>query len=91
MAAGQHGWLDSSYPGEQMHMAAQSLDYAKLFAKDLPAGTQPWGGFPLYNFIGGHNNPNETRGRQILTVCTQLSHNTLKQWLTRLNRPKTRL
>ena len=40
-------------------MAAPSLDYAKLFAKDLPAGTQPWGGFPPYNFIGGHNNPDE--------------------------------
>ena len=40
-------------------MAAPSLDYAKLFAKDLPAGTQPWGGFPLYNFVGGHNNPDE--------------------------------
>ena len=40
-------------------MAAPSLDYAKLFAKDLPTGTQPWGGFPPYNFIGGHNNPDE--------------------------------
>lgn len=40
-------------------MAAPSLDYAKLFAKDLPAGTPPWGGFPPYNFIGGHNNPDE--------------------------------
>jgi hypothetical protein len=72
-------------------MAAPSLDYAKLFAKDLPAGTQPRGRFPPYNFIGGHNNPDEIRGCQITTVCTQLSHNTLKQWLTRLNRPKTRL
>ena len=40
-------------------MAATSLDYAKLFAKNLPAGVQPWGGFPPYNFIGGHNNPDE--------------------------------
>ena len=40
-------------------MAAPSLDYARLFAKDLPAGTQPWGGFPPYNFVGGHNNPDE--------------------------------
>jgi len=40
-------------------MAAPSLDYARLFAKGLPAGTQPWGGFPPYNFIGGHNNPDE--------------------------------
>src|SRR5262245_59773036 len=40
-------------------MAATSLDYAKLFAKDLPAGAQPWDGFPPYKFIGGHNNPDE--------------------------------
>lgn len=40
-------------------MAAPSLDYTTLFAKDLPAGAQPWGGFPPYNFIGGHNNPDE--------------------------------
>src|SRR5919198_584897 len=40
-------------------MAAPSLDYARLFAKALPAGTQPWGGFPPYNFVGGHNNPDE--------------------------------
>jgi len=32
--------------GEQTHMAAPSLDYTQLFAKDLPAGIQPWGGFP---------------------------------------------
>lgn len=40
-------------------MATSSLDYAKLFAKGLPAAAQPWGGFPPYNFIGGHNNPDE--------------------------------
>jgi 2-aminoadipate transaminase len=36
-----------------------SLDYANLFAKDLPAGAGRWQGFPTYNFIGGHNNPDE--------------------------------
>ena len=40
-------------------MAAPSLDYARLFAKDLPSGPQPWDGFPPYNFVGGHNNPDE--------------------------------
>ena len=39
-------------------MADTGLDYAKLFAADLPAGAAaPWGGFPPYNFIGGHNVP----------------------------------
>jgi 2-aminoadipate transaminase len=40
-------------------MAVVSLDYAKLFATNLPQGAAPWGGFPTYNFIGGHNNPDE--------------------------------
>ena len=40
-------------------MAAPSLDYTKLFAKGLPAGVAPWGGFPPYNFVGGHNDPDE--------------------------------
>lgn len=40
-------------------MAVASLDYAKLFATNLPQGAAPWGGFPTYNFIGGHNNPDE--------------------------------
>jgi 2-aminoadipate transaminase len=40
-------------------MATPNLNYATLFAKNLPAGAQPWGGFPPYNFIGGHNNPDE--------------------------------
>lgn len=35
------------------------LDYASLFAKGLPAAAQPWGGFPPYNFIGGHGSPDE--------------------------------
>ncbi len=38
-------------------MATTNLDYDKLFAKNLPAGASRWGDFPLYNFIGGHNNP----------------------------------
>ncbi len=40
-------------------MAEGSLDYANLFAKDLPAAAGKWGGFPKYNFVGGHNNPDE--------------------------------
>ncbi len=40
-------------------MAAPSLDYNRLFAKDVPTGTPQWNGFPQYNFIGGHNNPDE--------------------------------
>jgi 2-aminoadipate transaminase len=38
-------------------MTPASLDYAKLFARDLPAAAGRWEGFAPYNFIGGHNNP----------------------------------
>ena len=38
-------------------MATTHLDYAGLFAKNAPEGAAPWGGFPTYNFVGGHNNP----------------------------------
>jgi 2-aminoadipate transaminase len=34
-----------------------SIDYASLYAPGLPAPAVPYGGFPRYNFIGGHNDP----------------------------------
>ena len=36
-----------------------SADFSLLsrFAKDLPAPTPRFGGFPKYNFVGGHNDP----------------------------------
>lgn len=40
-------------------MAETGLDYTHIFAKDLPAGATRWEGFPKYNFIGGHTNPDE--------------------------------
>jgi 2-aminoadipate transaminase len=40
-------------------MPSTNLDYTKLFATGAPAGAQRWEGFPPYNFIGGHNNPDE--------------------------------
>lgn len=38
-------------------MTPPGLDYANLFAKDLPAAAGRWAGFAPYNFIGGNNNP----------------------------------
>lgn len=38
-------------------MTHPGLDYANLFANDLPAAAGRWEGFAPYNFIGGHNNP----------------------------------
>jgi 2-aminoadipate transaminase len=40
-------------------MTATNIEYAKLFATGLPQGASRWEGFPPYNFIGGHNNPDE--------------------------------
>jgi 2-aminoadipate transaminase len=31
--------------------------YSNLFNKNLPAAAPPWTGFPKYNFVGGHNDP----------------------------------
>jgi 2-aminoadipate transaminase len=52
-------------------MAAPSLDYATLFAKGLPAGAQRWEGFPRYNFVGGHNNPDEIPIEDLITSAAR--------------------
>lgn len=33
------------------------FDYAALFRKDVAEPGARWGGFPKYNFVGGHNDP----------------------------------
>jgi 2-aminoadipate transaminase len=38
-------------------MASAGFAYSNLFNKNLPAAAPPWTGFPKYNFIGGHNDP----------------------------------
>ena len=38
-------------------MAATGFAYSHLFTKDLPPAAPRWTGFPKYNFIGGHNDP----------------------------------
>jgi 2-aminoadipate transaminase len=34
-----------------------TFDYESAFRSDLPAPADKWNGFPRYNFIGGHNDP----------------------------------
>ena len=34
-----------------------ALDYSAIVRQDLAAPARPWSGFPTYNFIGGHNDP----------------------------------
>ena len=38
-------------------MAADRFDYAGLLRPDLPPAALRWTGFPKYNFVGGHNDP----------------------------------
>ena len=38
-------------------MAAEMFDYAELLRPDLPPAALRWTGFPKYNFVGGHNDP----------------------------------
>ena len=38
-------------------MAADTFDYAGLVRPDLPPPAVKWNGFPKYNFVGGHNDP----------------------------------
>ncbi len=33
------------------------MDFEKPLAKDAPLAAEKWGGFPKYDFIGGHNDP----------------------------------
>ena len=38
-------------------MSSADFSLMQRFAKDLPAPTPRFGGFPKYNFVGGHNDP----------------------------------
>jgi 2-aminoadipate transaminase len=38
-------------------MPATGFAYTHLFSTGLPAAAPRWAGFPKYNFIGGHNDP----------------------------------
>ncbi|MGQ4806688.1 2-aminoadipate transaminase [Candidatus Entotheonellaceae bacterium PAL068K] len=53
-------------------MATTGLDYAKLFATDVPPSTSRWEGFPTYNFIGGHGNPDELPIEQLIESSARI-------------------
>ena len=40
-------------------MASASFDLAPLLAPNLPPPAAKWTGFPKYNFVGGHNDPEQ--------------------------------
>jgi 2-aminoadipate transaminase len=38
-------------------MSTTEFDYSELFASNVPQPAARWAGFPRYNFVGGHNDP----------------------------------
>jgi 2-aminoadipate transaminase len=50
-------------------MAADGFAYTHLFAKDLPAAAPRWTGFPKYNFIGGHNDPEHVPAAELAAAA----------------------
>jgi 2-aminoadipate transaminase len=50
-------------------MAATGFAYSHLFASDLPAPAPRWAGFPKYNFIGGHNDPEHVPAAELAAAA----------------------
>ena len=44
--------------------------YSHLFAKDLPPPAPRWTGFPKYNFVGGHNDPERIPAATLADAAT---------------------
>jgi 2-aminoadipate transaminase len=51
-------------------MAATGFALSQLFAPDLPAPAPRWTGFPKYNFIGGHNDPEHVPARELAAAAS---------------------
>ena len=44
-------------PAKERVLMSAAFDFETRFAKGLPVSQPKWTGFPKYNFIGGHNDP----------------------------------
>src|SRR5262249_38848664 len=51
-------------------MTDAGFAYSSLFAKDLPPPAPRWTGFPKYNFIGGHNDPERIPAAALADAAT---------------------
>jgi 2-aminoadipate transaminase len=51
-------------------MTDAGFAYSQLFAKDLPPPAPRWTGFPKYNFIGGHNDPERIPAAALAEAAT---------------------
>ena len=50
--------------------AAQPFDFSPLLAAGLPPPAARWNGFPRYNFIGGHNDPDMVPVADLVAAAT---------------------
>lgn len=51
-------------------MTTAGFAYSNLFSKDLPPPAPRWTGFPKYNFIGGHNDPERIPAGALASAAT---------------------
>ena len=51
---------------------SDAFDFQGLFAKGLPAPAARWGGFPKYNFVGGHNDPDGIPVEGLIASATRV-------------------
>jgi 2-aminoadipate transaminase len=51
-------------------MSAAGFAHSNRFNKNLPPAAPPWTGFPKYNFIGGHNDPERVPAAALADAAT---------------------
>ena len=50
------------------------IDFASLYAAPTPAPTPSWAGFPRYNFVGGHNDPQAIPVDELAAAASRVIH-----------------
>jgi 2-aminoadipate transaminase len=55
-----------------MTVSTQAFDMTQLFAQGIPAPAARFGGFPKYNFIGGHNDPSQIPVEALIEAITAI-------------------
>lgn len=53
-------------------MAAPDFDFENVVREGLPAPAGRWGGFPAFNFVGGHNAPESIPTADLVTAVTRV-------------------
>ena len=51
-----------------------TVQYASLYAKPTPEPTPSWTGFPRYNFVGGHNDPQSIPVDDLAAAANRVIH-----------------